>query len=228
MHAILERFVLGLPSCDPRKAARFEALISCKHFNANHRIVAGAFDPIPQSGLPCPVQRPIEFAICQFLAADADAAWARAITQMAVNPRFDGGFQRPLLFIKALVIDSPLLGPSLDRLAVDESLDPIIHHQQTAVFASTFLIQEAPNFDPPSRVSIMELVRSIELRMDPQPRALAAQEQFLLSSFGELARPKTESLRARLLANSPIVARASASSLMVLPSRMPISSFYSF
>jgi hypothetical protein len=195
INPIIERFVTGISPSDPRKSMRFDALVACRHFDANHPILASAVEHIPHSGVPQPSQRPVEFAICQFLASGADGAWARTVARMAVNPRFDGSLQRPLLFTKALVIEGA------------DGCEPIIHHQQTTAFATSFLLQEAENFDGAQRASVLGLARSLSLRMEPQAKTLAAQEQFLLRAFGELTRTKIDHIRETFLAKAPITPR---------------------
>lgn len=195
INPILERFVLELDPGDERKAERFVAMTSCEHFDANHRIVCTVMAPLAGAGLPDPVQRPMEFAICQFLSSGGSLAWRRAIMRLAAHPRFDGALQRPLLFTKIMLIDGP---------------DLAVHHQHVAAFAHTFLLQEAEAlaFEPEAAHAARELALALEMRMEPEAREAARQEHFMIQSFGKIMNDPCEKIRARLRAIAPIQIRS--------------------
>lgn len=176
--AVVAEFVTSLPPGHPIKASRLAALLDCPFFTANTEIPSQASRDLGSSGLPLHSQRPMAYAICQFLNSNGSLHWRDAIVELAASSQFSAIFDQPLLFVKV-----EMVGGTRE--------DPIIHHRSIAAFAHNFLRQEAgvaaeagfPNIE----AAFSALSDEIEQMMPPEAKAAAAKEEFILKSFGFLA-----------------------------------------
>lgn len=192
---IMDRFILNLAPTDAAKAQRFEALSICRHFDANFEIAAGARRAIAQSGLRPHTQRPLEFAIGQFMASGAAQHWAATILRLTADARFSEGLQRPILFTVLDIADAPA------------GVEPVVTHREIPAFAHHFLRQEAQAFTGERRDAIELLARALELRLSQDARRQCAEETFMLAAFGELATSKAHAMACSLAARRPIARR---------------------
>lgn len=175
---VVSQFVCTLPPAHPIKARRLVALLACPLFSANTEIPSQATRDLGTSGLPLHSQRPMPFAICQFLASNGSPHWRDAIIQLADSPQFSTVFGNPLLFMKVEMVGGT-------------PKDPIIHHRSVPAFAHNFLRQEAGVAAEAGFADIeaafVSLAEKIEGMMRPEDKAAAAKEEFILKSFGFLA-----------------------------------------
>lgn len=178
---MMSAFILQRPAHDTRKASRFQALCSLPCFNPNLAIPLMPLDPL--SGLEPATERPVEFAISQFLASGGTASWEQCVTAMTGIKGLRPAFDRPLNFLKVILIPSPegLGEPSLEILRVP-------------AYANGYVRAESPNLGYGASSACARLAEVIESSMSPASLRLCRPANFKLESFGQFAHMLATSL----------------------------------
>ena len=159
------------------KSKRLMALIEAGIFTPETAIpmTHGAEDPL--MGLAPITERPVEFAIGQFLASQGAAHWERVLEELLTRPEWLPCFERPMAFTQLEVLYSS---------DYDQN-EPFTHFQKTPAFASIYLRQEAERKETESmRTACLRLADRIDSALPPHIIARVQIEKIKLDLFGEI------------------------------------------
>ena len=168
--------VAGKSPLDPEKARNFLALAQAGFYDPHTPLPLLLGNEDPLFGIEPPTDRPVEFAIGQFLASNASPFWEKPIVWLANQDSWKPCFEQPMAFKILRVVRSE-----------DEDEVPFTHFDPTPCLASVYLRREADrNESAFGKKFCLELAGKIEAVISPKAQEKAMLDNFMIQAFGAL------------------------------------------